>query len=400
MEQFEIDNALRLFEEEAFDDLFDAVEPKSEDVDYLKLRAADAKYATYYNKYELPTYSNRGELKEQWRRDINRFNQLARDYLVAGIHHQGRRFVDFEAMNQLSNNLGLSSSTLWTPHELDVVLSKIPIVHASSMTALSGYVDFVSTPKPIPTIRGTSIYNTAFLLLCRLLVRRTFDSPAPKELRLRADCYLVERLQQDTRLFLKLIGLWLADEEVSTPPPQADTVEMAIRTFGLPQQQMEGAAIHCLLTGYGYFEILHEFGHIVSGDWRRPHETWTEADELKADEFAIMCLLAGSHEVSEAKVFALRGAHLFLAALQLGESLFGRDQRHAGARVRSKQVFDMTVSGLTGIEYEFYSFLDHLELLPAFCHSPSKYGGLTPLGRLDRFGDSSWPDPFDDTDAS
>lgn len=367
----------------------------SPDTDYVGLARAERRFAEYTNKYDTPSFTNENEYRSMRLGDMERFNELARQYLGAGLRRQGRRFANFQSLNQLAAALGMPGSVIWPPADLERVLLPIPILHRASNggdPSPPGEVVTVLVPHALPAIESSALGGW-LRAMCTLLVRRTYYSPGRDQLILRDDAYLLPRLQMHARAFIWLIGRMFSGDNLRVPSIDGETQWLLDYANGGAAQVTEGAAIGCLVTGYAYFEVLHEFCHVIAGDWLK--DTLTVEDEIVADQFAAMCLLSGQHELPAAKVYALRGAHIFLALLGIAEFLFEKTDSHPGANARCEALWDYARSNLSTHELAFFDKLDDLEALVAFCYTPSKFGGVTPDGLIDRFGDPTWPDPFD-----
>lgn len=373
---------LRAVENESFEGYFDVIVPHKErdGRDWKALHEVDAKRDMYQGIISLPEYHNRKEYKEKVRLDFNRMRDEIRKRLIRGILALGHSCYDRKSMRELMDRLGEKRSLACTPMNVARAVRLLPIIHQTTRDiGTSAGIHYVKMEAKIPVILLTSAFSQTLLLISQLIVRRTFLCTSSDSLELRSDRYLVDQLQRHARMLFYLLGIWIVGEPYPTPQIDDETRDLVYK-LGSPDLIAEGHAIAWVKTGWSLFEALHEFSHVLTGDWLRPMDEWVAESEFVADRFAASCLLLDEDPV--AKAWMLRGAHLFLLLLSLVEGFWGNTGLHPKANERAKQLYVFVRQQLTPDELLLFDLLDEMEALPAFCGVPSLYGA----NYGDRFG--------------
>jgi hypothetical protein len=365
---------LRSIETETTDAYLEAIVSDKER-DWQALYERDVKAHVYHGIERPPRFGDRKQYMDKVRWDFDRVREAARKRLFKGLIELDATCYDADAMNELADRLHLRRPRVWTPIEIYRVMLDLPIIHQTTKhigtPAGIWHASFTHSGTKIPVLVLTSFFNDPFSAICKLVVRRTFLSPAPHLLEPRPERYEVDLLQRHARMLFYLLGIWTKGEPYPTPEIDRETRDL-VDDAGSPERLAEGRGIAVLKVGWCLFEALHEFSHVLTGDWLRAPETWNAEHEFRADRFAASCLLL--EDDPNDKVWMLRGVHLFMGFIGLIEQAYGTAGRHPGAHQRSKQLYDFVRLRLKPTELELFDGLDEVDALAAFCRTPSKYG--------------------------
>lgn len=367
---------LRAAEEASLRHYLEVIVPRGE-FDWDVLYEHEVKRDLYHGMGAPPRYSSREGYEKRVRRDFDGVRKSINSFLVRGILALSPECYDLDAICTLADGLYVKRSWAEAPLLATRLASLIPIIHQTTRDV--GIPAYVSVGSGIPAVVLTSTFSGTLLRIFRLLVRRTFLEVSDDGLQLRFDIYDVAVLQRHARVLYHLLGIWIVGEPHPTPELDEASRTLAFAS-GDPQRTGEGHAILWLKTGWCLFEALHEYSHILRGDWLRAPKDREPEDEIIADLFAINCLLL--EDEPTVRVWMLHGAVLFLGCLRLAEEQYGNTGHHPGAAERVGRLFKFLSARLTGEDHRLFTFLGALHALPLFCHLPSDCGA----DRDDRFG--------------
>lgn len=386
--------AIKDVERKAFDHYFDTlISNRANSSDWLALHQSDVARSRNLNQAEPTLYATRDEYKEKVRQDFDQARNLVRQYLNAGLEKLGTESYSHEAAAELFRRLHLPQPTAISPERMASVVSVLPILHDTTRdigtaATLVPIIDADNRSISIPGVLLTSAFNITLTQISRFLVRRTFDQTRPitngfaqpvltidemGSLYFRPEIGSRPQLQRDARALLHLLGIWVLGEPFPTPPVDQSLLDLA----SLDTREGERLINYVTLfhkSGWCLFEALHEFGHILAGDWLKQIDDLTPAAELKADQFALACLLQENDEL--ARVLGLRGVCSFLKLLGFVEQRFGRTPRHPDAWTRAVTIEQsVLLSGILDFsDATLFAQTSELDLLATFCHSPADFG--------------------------
>jgi len=357
---------MRWFERVSLDGYFDHIVPDTPR-DWEAQSRRDAAAHQYYGLAPTPSFTNRAEYKKKIAWDLDRIRHDLRRRLGVMLYTYGVEGYDEKAMAEVCDRLWMRTSRPLNIMDVLWAVTMLPIVHQTTKhIGMPSTVMTTRGERGLPVVVLTSFFNDMLLFMATLMVRRTVRSVGPQHFRLREEREDIVELQSHARMLLYLTGIWIAGEPYAKLRDEDDKTKQYV--MERPESEPAiGSLIASVKSGWCAFEALHEFGHIVFGDWLRPAETWTLQEEICADRFAAACLAL--EQDSTTKVWMLAGAVAILNVIGVAEHVYQCTSPVHSRAVDRAATLQQTVFPLfTSEERELFVVALQMELLPKFAY--------------------------------